>query len=703
MAQHLKIISNQFLSDRDRWVLWLPVCVGLGVGGYFSLNAEPPVWLGILTVIGAGFVTYLMKHNFLILCSGMAIIAVAIGFTAAQWRTLTVAHPVLQKRLGPTSISGRILHVENFENGPRVTLEKLHLAYLPPYQTPQKARLKFRGKQPDLSPGQWIKVRGVLTLPPAPVMPGSFDFQRRFYFMEIGATGFAMGKAEILQNSADGAAALPISTIVNLYIAKLRHGVAENIRRIIPGAIGGVAAALMTGDRSGISKSVLEAFRQSGLAHLLAISGLHIGLVAGLLFGGIRATLALIPAIALRQPIKKWAAFLAIIGAFGYAVMAGATVPTQRAFLMISLVLLAVIFDRQGISLRLVAWAALVILIVRPESLLGASFQLSFAAVIALIAAYEFLKEHTIDPARTDWWRRPARYIAGIALTTIIATAATSPFAIYHFNQMAQFGLFANVLAVPVTALWVMPWAILSFILMPFGLVELGLIPMSWGVELIIDIAQTVAGWKGAVVIVPALPVSALVAFGLGGLWLCLWRQKWRVGGVGLVAIGLSSVIFVSAPDIVVEERGKLFAVKGASGTLHLSSQRVSKFAGETWLRRVGQSNQISQNWPKQGFSRDKSLTCDRLGCIYAQKGHKVALITDSQAVPEDCRSADIIVSAVPVPWHCPSAKLVIDWFDLWRNGAHAIWLKPEGAIVENVNDKRGRRPWVLRPPEKKN
>tara|TARA_B100000315_G_scaffold259500_1_gene315793 strand:- start:32 stop:2038 length:2007 start_codon:yes stop_codon:yes gene_type:complete len=667
MPQHLRILTNQFLADRDRWVLWLPVCVGGGVGAYYTLNSEPPAWAGVLVILAAGLVVYFRRHNFLTLCSGLTILAIAFGFTAAQWRTMSVAHPVLQKRIGPTSISGRILHVENFENGPRITVEKIHLAFLAPYEMPQKVRLKLRGQQPDLAPGQWIKVRGVLTPPPAPVMPGSFDFQRRFYFMAIGATGFGMGKAEILQSSFTGTANLHISTAINLFVAELRHAIAEKIRRAIPGAIGGVAAALMTGDRSGIPKTVLEAFRQSGLAHLLAISGLHIGLVAGLLFGGFRSIFALLPKVALRQPIKKWAAFLAILGAFGYAVMAGATVPTQRAFLMISLVLLAVIVDRQGISLRLVAWAALAILILRPESLLGASFQLSFAAVIALIATYEFLKERNIEQDRTVWWRRPARYIAGIALTTIIATIATSPFAIYHFNQMAQFGLFANVLAVPVTALWVMPWAIVSFMLMPLGLAEFGLIPMGWGVELIIAIAQTIASWKGAVVIVPALPVSALVAIGLGGLWLCLWRQKWRLGGVSLVVVGLSTVFFVSTPDIVVEERGKLFAVKGSTGTLHLSSQRVSKFAGETWLRRVGQSSQTSQDWPKQGFSQDKSLTCDRLGCIFSQKDYKVALITDSQAVPEDCQSADIVVSAVPVPWHCPSAKLVIDWFDLWR------------------------------------
>ena len=706
MLYLVSFIASQFSRERERWVLWLPVCLGIGVALYFSLESEPAAWIGLLGVVLTVGAVFFGRRNFAVLCGCLGALAISLGFTAAQWRTMSVAHPVLEKRVGPTSATGRILFVENFDKGPRVTLEKLHLGVLSPHETPEKVRLTLRGSQPDLAPGHWIKLRAILTPPPAPVMPGSFDFQRRFYFQEIGATGFAFGRAEILSQAGGTSEQIPLNTSISLFVSELRHSIAKKIREIIPGAIGGVAAALMTGDRSGIPKSVLEAFRQSGLAHLLAISGLHIGLIAGILFGGLRGLLALIPTLALRYPIKKWAAFLAIIGAFCYAVMAGATIPTQRAFLMISLVLVAVLFDRQGISMRLVAWAAALILLLRPESLLGASFQLSFAAVIALIATYEFIKERNLGLGRDQdtfsSFRRPMRYIGGVALTTVIATIATSPFAIYHFNQMAQFGLIANVFAVPLTAIWVMPFAILSFALMPFGLASIGLTPMGSGVDLIIGIAQKIAGWEGAVLTVPAMPTAALALIGIGGLWLCLWRKNWRFGGGIVVAIGLSTVFFTSTPDIVVDEKGKLFAVRGETGILHLSSRCVSKFAGKSWLRRVGQRSDIKQDWPKHGFSGDKSISCDRLGCIFTKRGRKIALITDSQAIPEDCRSAEIIVSAVPVPWSCPSAKLVIDRFDLWRNGAHAIWLTEDGIIVENVNTKRGRRPWVLRPPGKK-
>ena len=213
------------------------------------------------------------------------------------------------------------------------------------------------------------------------------------------------------------------------------------------------------GERGAIPADVLAAMRDSGLAHLLAISGLHVGLVAGILFFAARGGCALVPAVALRFPIKKWAAVVALIGAFGYLLLAGAPVPTQRAFVMVGLVLVAVLVDRRGISMRLVVWAAMFILLVRPESLLGASFQLSFAAVLALVAGYEAL-----GPRLRVWYgesgaaRRVLLYVGGVALTTVIAGLATAPFALFHFNRVVVYSLAANLVAVPLTALWVMPW-----------------------------------------------------------------------------------------------------------------------------------------------------------------------------------------------------------------------------------------------------
>jgi len=293
-------------------------------------------------------------------------------------------------------------------------------------------------------------MRAVVTPPPAPAAPGAFDFQRYAFFKRIGGVGFALGPAEIIgRTEAPGLA---------VRIDHLRQRLATRIRSQLGGTTGAVAAALMTGDRGAIPETVMTSIRDAGLAHLLAISGLHIGLVAGVVFVSIRAGLALLPAVALRFPIKKWLAAVALLAAFAFALIAGATVPTQRAFLMIGLVLLAVLLDRRALTMRPVAWAAVVILTLQPESLLSAGFQMSFAAVTALVAAYEALREAPFLRPASTLGGRAARYLVGVALSTLIAGAATAPFAVFHFNRFADYGLAANMLAVPITALWIMPW-----------------------------------------------------------------------------------------------------------------------------------------------------------------------------------------------------------------------------------------------------
>ena len=430
--------ARHFFAETDRWFLWLPVGLGIGVGLYFSGQVEPPQWLGIcllVVLVAIGYVGRRTTHIYLI-SVGLGI--TALGFTAAQFRTAEVSHIVLAKKIGPTTVEGRVKLIETFTDGARLTLDNTRIHRLGGDVTPSVVRIRVKTKLPNLRPGDWITARASLRPPPPPAMPGSFDFQRQLYFKAIGATGFTYGGVKIVSRQTD-------AKVVSIWWQGIRHDLSTHIRESIGGSAGAIAAALITGDRGSIPKNVLTAFRQSGLAHLLAISGLHIGLVAGILLVGIRTILALIPILALRYPIKKWAAFLAISGAFGYAILAGATVPTQRAFVMVSLVLLAVILDRQGISMRLVAIAAGVILVFRPESLVGASFQLSFAAVIALIAGYEYWSERRIGAAREIRNRRgiwrPLTYLFGIASTTVIATLATSPFAVYHFNQVAVFGL----------------------------------------------------------------------------------------------------------------------------------------------------------------------------------------------------------------------------------------------------------------------
>ena len=673
-------LPGLFLAERDRWPLWLPVLIGIGIAVYFSLWVEPPLWLGVVGLAATSALWLVWRGRPVLSVALIVAAMVWLGFTAAQWRTAAVSAPVLAERLGPVSVSGRVVAVEARPTGRRLTFASPRIDRLSPEETPLRVRLVVRSAGGEaVSAGDWLALRAVLLPPPGPAAPGAFDFARRAWFQQLGAVGFAVSTPRIVA---------PPSTAPPMgwggRVAGLRQAIADRVRAAVPGASGAVAAALMTGDRGAIPEAALDAMRDSGLAHLLAISGLHIGMVAGIVFFACRGLLALIEPLALRQPIKKWAAVAALLAAAGYLLLSGATVPTQRAFLMTALVLLAVMLDRSALSMRLVAWAAGLILLLTPESLLSVSFQMSFAAVVALIAGYEALRgRFTVWRSNAGLRRRVLLYLVGISLTTVIASLATTPFALYHFNRVVHYALAANLVAVPLMGFWIMPWAVLAFVLLPFGLEALALGPMGWGIDLVIAAAETVAAWPGAVHLLPSAPPVALGAVVLGGLWLCIWRRGWRWWGLPTAIIGLLLFISDRPPDILIDAEGKLAAVRDGAGDLHLSRRRSDGFTAETWLRRAGVA-----------AASDGAFQCDSLGCVAVIDDIVVAYVRNPRAVADDCRRAAIVVAAVPVRGACPSAQLVVDRFDLWRRGAHAVWLENGVPRVLSVAEARGIRPW---------
>jgi len=689
-ADPLAWLVRCLLAERARWSLWLPVGFGAGIALYFALPTEPPWWLGSAVVAALAAAAIVLRRRVGVLLLLLACAVVAAGFGRAQLRTLEVAAPVLQKRLGPLRLTGLVETVEPRVHGYRLTLRAPAIPGLAPETTPVRIRIALHGTLPPPQAGQTVRLRAVLQPPAEPAAPGAFDFARQAYFQRLGAVGYAYGGPEILADAAAPAAA-------GLWLHRLRQSVAARVLRALPGESGPVAAALMTGVRGAIPEDVMAAMRDSGLAHLLAISGLHMGLVAGLLFFALRAGMALLPGLALRRPIKKWAAFGAILGAFGYLLLTGATVPTQRAFVMVSLVLLAVILDRRGLSLRLVAWAAAIVLALAPESLLSASFQMSFAAVIALIAGYEVIAERgRAALGERRYAVRCAAYLGGVAATSLIAGLATAPFALYHFNRIAWYGLLANLLAVPLTAFWIMPCALAAFALMPFGLEGLALAPMGWGIDLLLAVARGVAALPGAVSLLPAMPLYGLALVALGGLWLCLWRRAWRLGGLLPVALGLASIMLLQPPDVLATGDGRLLGLRGPDGELLLSTSRSKRFEAEVWQRRLGLDS--PQTW-REAAGGGNGLTCDPLGCLYRRRGQSVALVRDGRALIDDCAAASVVVSTEPIrrAQNCVGPRAVIDRFDLWRAGGHAVWLSREGVRVESVAQRRGRRPWVRR------
>jgi len=681
------VAAATFLAERERWALWAPALIGVGIGLYFALDREPALWIGPAFLAGFLAATMLARRAPAASLFALGLAMLALGFSAAQFRTGQVAAPVLDRPYGPAMVAGRVISIEPFPNGARVMLDEISLRRRAPDRIPARVRIRLReGDRPAL--GARVEVYARLMPPGGPAEPGAYDFQRHAWFSGIGAVGWAYGRTKTIEDAAADSG-------IALWVEAVRARVAGRIRAAEPGPAGAVAAALVTGDRSAIPEDVMAAMRDSGLAHLLAISGLHMGLVAAILFFGLRALLACSERLALRHPIKKWAACAALLGGAGYLVLTGATIPTQRAFLMTGFVLLAVILDRTAISLRLVAWAAAAILLVTPESLLSASFQMSFAAVVALVAVYESGRPLG-DWASSGPFRRITLYVAGVAVTTLVAGCATSVFAMYHFGRIAHFGIAANLLAVPVTAFWIMPWAVVGMALMPFGLESLALAPMGWGIDTVIAIARNVAGWPGAVGLVPAMPTAGLAAAAVGGLWLCLWRRRWRFIGIAGLLAGVATVALAPRPDILISADGRLMAVRAPDGTLALSTVQREKRTARIWLSRAGQRD--TRDW-RDGV---EGLSCDDLACIFRANGRIVSLVTDPRALSEDCRRANVVVSSVPVRGRCPSAELVVDWFDLWRHGGHALWLTRDALGLATVAELRGERPWTPKRPARR-
>lgn len=691
-------LKSCVVAERERWFLWVPVLLGLGIALYFALPFEPGlVWgLAPALVCGAGlFLAVRFRPDVEALVLGLiAFFCVGLGFASINLRSAMVAAPVLE-RSWTGEITGRVISTTLTETNFSLLMEPLVMSRLEASQLPKRVRFAIRVKDADASPGEIVRLRGHLDPPPAPVAPGAFDYARAVWFERLGATGFAYTAPEIISHPV-GSEALT---------ERLRDKITDRIRGQIGGSAGAIAAALVTGDQRSIPEEAIVALRNAGLAHVLSISGLHMMLFGGSLFWLVRALLSLIPAIALRYPIKKWGAAAALVGASFYLLISGAEVAAQRAYIMLALMFIAVLFDKPAISLRNVALAAIFTLLWRPESLIGASFQMSFGAVTALVAFYEAPRVRELSAwlrGRQGWhaiffW--VLAYLVGLALTSLVAGAATGPVAAFHFNRIAVYGLLGNMVALPVVGAIVMPAALFALVLMPFGLDGPALWLMGQGIDAMLYAAREVSALPGAAALAPSAPFAVLLLFVFGGLWLCLWQRRWRY--LGLVPM-LLALLFWGAKeraDVLIERDGILAAVRTSEGHLALT-RRTPSYAAERWLLHEGDDRS-----PKEAAVSDM-ISCDREGCVYHEKGRPLIAFSHTLAgLAEDCRQAEIIIAIIPVPRRLSQtcqARLVIDKFDLWRNGAMSLRFGGDEIMIASSREMRGERPWAKDPARRR-
>ncbi len=449
--------------------------------------------------------------------------AFALGAVAAQVRTALVAAPRVTEELGPLRLTGWVLDAEPGANRPRmkVLVDTVETLAAPP----RFVRLSVNAV---VSPGRAVDCLVLLGPPEGPMAPRGFDFARRAYFQKIGATGVALGRCRPTN-------AAPPALWVDramLWTTAVRRDLTESMVAMAPHEGGAIAAALVTGDRSFMSDATNVAFRDSGLGHLLSVSGLHMALVAGGIYAALHFLLALIAPLALRFPIRKWAAGAALAGGAFYLVVSGASVPAQRAFVMTALALGAVLIDRPPFSLRALGLAAVVVVLLAPESVVDAGFQMSFAATAALIAAFERPADEAPPPMApglllggldASW-----RLLSGMLIASLVAGVATDVFAIYHFQRVAVYGLASNLASTPLISFVIAPAAVIAAVLAPFGLAEGPLAVMAGALDMLAAVGRVFSDRPEAVRPLPAAPEAAFLVAVAAIIWACLWKGALR-------------------------------------------------------------------------------------------------------------------------------------------------------------------------------
>ncbi len=683
-------------AQHGRFAPWLSVALGLGVLGYFGATEEPdPAILWLVPPLLLAAVAFGRRAPLGGWLLGLGA-AGLLGFGAAAWHAARMP-PALVLPATAVQLSGTVQLVEALAEGRRVTLRAPRLDAGPPLE--RTLRVRLRAEDPARpAPGDTLAVRALVRAPSGPAVPDGWDFGRAAFFSGLGGSGFALGPAEVTAGPGGGAP-----------IAALRQLLSQRIAASIPGEAGAIAVALLTGSQAAIPAPAMAAMRDSGLAHLLSVSGLHMTIVMGTTFATLRLLVALVPFVALRVPGKPAAALGALAAGAFYMLLTGAQVPMQRSFAMAALVTLALLAGRRALSLRALAIAAAVVLLAAPAELLGPSFQMSFAAVLGLIAGHEALRARLAAfRAGGGAWRRAMLVVGGLALTSLLAGAATAPFGLHHFGRLQLFGVLANALAVPVTSLLVMPAGMVALLLVPLGLDQPAFWAMGLGIEGILVIARLVAGLPGASPILPPLPGPALGLAAFGFCWLCLWRGGLRLPGLALLLGALAAGFMARPPDVLVAADARQVALRTEAGVFLHRQPGADSFTRDAMLRRLGAT--AWQPLPETGEAADGAIACTPAACRFRPRpdGPEAVLLRtappprgarrgeppDAATLAAACGHVALVVATEPIRRAC-TGTAVTDRFTLWRNGATAAWLEGSSARIETAAARRGDRPWV--------
>ncbi len=557
-------------------------------------------------------------------------------------------------------IEGRIIGVDRARSGAvRVTLDQVELKNISKSNTPHKVRLSINGARAAqlLTPQGRLKTKGFLMLPPAPSEPGGVDFRRYAWFRGLGAVGYTREGVHITSGPSSG---------IFMRLFDRRMALSARIKAGISKAASGPAAAIITGDRSSLTRAQLQDLRRSNLAHLLAISGLHVALLTGVVFGFFRRLCLLNANAFLHFNAKKIAACFAILIGFYYLMISGAAVSTQRAFIMVSIVMLGVFFDRRALSLHSVALAALVILAWRPEDVSSAGFQMSFAATIALVSVFQRI------PALPRFSRLRRMPVISLILSSLVAGLATAPFSAAHFNQVSHYGLLANILSLPVMSFLVAPSAVLAMMLMPFGAEAVGLWGVDLGLRWILAVAHFFAPPASAETFVIKPAAWILPVLSASFVWIILWRGWGK--GLGIVGVVVAFMGWHGSvrPDILIAKDGVLVGLLLPEGRA-LSKPNGGTFSAGIWAQNDGlpmPREKAYALWQDRKIDLYHHWSKNKKGLEIACVPGELHIVAQKRAISGEC-------------WH-------LSHHIIKRNGATAIWLDHQGkpAKIRHINSE---------------
>jgi competence protein ComEC len=679
-------IERRLEAERDQLVLWLPVMLGAGVACWFLLR-DARGWAGC-ALLGAalGLVGLALggrgRGPRVVAIGGLAL---ACGVALVWWRAERVAAPVLARPV-VAAFAGRVVRIEPLvaRGLVRLTLEDVATGAvaLPP-------RLRVNLADADvpagLTAGSVVRLRARMMPPPAAAVPGAYDYARVAWFDRIGAIGRGFAPVTIVSGGKRGEG--------------LRARLTRHITTRVEGSAGGIAAALATGDVGAIGEEDAEAMRRAGLAHLLSVSGLHITAAVAATMLVVLRVLALSPWLALRVRLPLIAAGAGAVAAIGYTLLTGAQVPTIRSCVAALLVLAALAMGRQALTLRLVAAGATLVLLVWPEALAGPSFQLSFAAITAIIAFHEHPRVAAFfGPHEERRVRRWGRGAVSLLATGLLVEAALMPIAVYHFHKAGLYGALANMVAIPLTTFVVMPLEAMALVLDAAGLGA----PLWWAtaqaLAALLWLAHGVAAAPGSVAAIPAMPDGAYALVVGGGLWIALWRTRWRrLGAVPLIA-GIGWALATPAPDLLVTGDGRHVAVRTGNGVAMLRD-RAGDYVRDTLAVNAGAAGEPGL------LAEQAAARCSRDLCatdvVAAGRRWRILATRSAYLVPAGeliaaCRRADIVVSERQLPQRCSPRWLRLDRPALARSGGVAVTLA-SGRIV-TVLDPADRHPWRVPP-----